>query len=104
VPVFRIAVLGAFLHSLLLVIIIVALYFDFKPLAMTVCLVFFLSNGLFTFLTTQLAVPFLGYGYLASCLVSLVFAYYALNSKLKRLEFLTFAPQPIGVHREEEIW
>jgi len=104
VPVFRIATVGAFLHSLLLITIILALYFDFKPLTLKICLVFMITNGLFTFITGKLPAPFLGYGYLASCFVSLAFAFYALDSRLKKLEYLTFSSQPVGIHREEEVW
>lgn len=104
IPVFRVAVVGAFLHSLLLVTVIITLYFDFKPLALAICGVFFATNGFFTVITTKLPAPFLGFGYLASSFVSLVFAYYSLDFKLKKLEFITFTQQPVGIHREEEIW
>ncbi|MDD2752019.1 MAG: exopolysaccharide Pel transporter PelG [Candidatus Omnitrophica bacterium] len=103
IPVFRLCILGAFLNSLLLIFIIIILYFDFKSLALTVTTIFLFTNGIFTYLTSFLELPFIGYGYLYSCLVSLAFAFYALDYKLKRLEYLTFAMQPVGTHREEEI-
>jgi len=46
---------------------------------------------------------FLGYGYFASVLLTLIIAFYLLDHKMKRLEYLTFAPQPLGLHREEEV-
>jgi len=104
VPVFRVATVGAFLHSLLLIVMILALYFDFKPLTLRICLVFLITNGLFAFITGKLPAPFLGYGYLASCFVSLVFAFYVLDFRLKKLEYITFSSQPVGIHREEEVW
>ena len=46
---------------------------------------------------------FVGYGYLFSCLVPLVIAYYTLSNYVNKLEYLTFGLQPVGFHREEEI-
>jgi len=103
IPVFRLCIVGAFLNSLLLIFIIIILYFDFKSLALAVTAVFLFSNAILTFVTSFLELPFVGYGYLYSCLISLAFAFYALDYKLKRLEYLTFAMQPVGIHREEEI-
>ncbi|MDD5496182.1 MAG: exopolysaccharide Pel transporter PelG [Candidatus Omnitrophica bacterium] len=103
IPVFRITVLGAYLHALLLISIITILYFDFKGIALAVSFFFLLTNGLFTFITMMLKTTFLGYGYFFSALTSLALAFYLLDFKLKRLEYLTFASQPVGLHREEEI-
>ncbi|MDD5594838.1 MAG: exopolysaccharide Pel transporter PelG [Candidatus Omnitrophica bacterium] len=103
IPIFRLCILGAFLNCLLLIFIIIILYFDFKTLALLVTTIFLFSNGIFTYLTSFLELPFIGYGYLFSALISLGFAFYALDHKLKRLEYLTFAMQPVGIHREEEI-
>ncbi len=104
VPVFRIVVLGAFLHSLLLVTIIIVLYFDLQKLALLICSCFLITNGVFAYVSSWFSISFLGYGYFAATFISLVFGFYALDYHLKRLEFLTFASQPVGVHREEEIW
>lgn len=103
IPIFRIASIGAFLHSLLLVVVIVSLYFDFQGLAFIITLTFLVTNGIFSFFTLGMEVPFLGYGYFFSTLVSLILGFYLLDYKLKRLEYLAFAPQPLALHREEEI-
>jgi len=103
IPIFRMAVVGAFLHSLLLMILILILYFDFQNLALLVSAVFLVTNGLFALITSNMELIYFGYGYLVSSLVSLMVAYYSLDFMLGRLEFLTFASQPVGRHREEEI-
>jgi uncharacterized membrane protein len=103
VPVFRIITVGAFLHSLFLMTLLILLYFDLKVPALFAVTVFCVTNLVFTWLTTWLTLPFFGYGYLLSCLVSLVVAFYLLDFNLKRLEYLTFATQPVGIHREEEV-
>ncbi|MDD5218066.1 MAG: exopolysaccharide Pel transporter PelG [Candidatus Omnitrophica bacterium] len=103
IPIFRMAVVGAFLHSLLLMILILILYFDFQNLALMVSAVFLVTNGLFALITSNMELIYFGYGYLVASLVSLMVAYYSLDFMLGRLEFLTFASQPVGRHREEEI-
>ncbi len=102
VPLFRLAVVGAFLHSLLLIIILIILYFDFKKLAFKVSLAFLILNGVLTYITTHMDISFIGYGYLYACLISLIIAFYTLSYKISRLEYLTFALQPVAIHREEE--
>ncbi len=103
VPIFRIVSAGAFLHSMLLTTLLIILYFDFKRTALLVAFIFCFTNGLFTWWTTDKTLPFYGYGYLFSCLLSLVVAFYLLDFNLKRLEYLTFASQPVGIHRDEEV-
>ena len=66
-------------------------------------MVFLITNAGFAWLSIGLDVPFLGYGYFAASFISLTLAYYALDHKLKHLEYLTFAFQPIAIHRKEEI-
>jgi len=95
-------VIGAFLHSLFLMVLIVILYFDFKKLALISASVFLAANAGLTFLTTRLSTPFYGYGYLVSAFLALAVSFYLLDHRLKSLEFYTFAPQPVGAHREEE--
>ncbi|MBF0252632.1 MAG: exopolysaccharide Pel transporter PelG [Candidatus Omnitrophica bacterium] len=103
IPLFRITVLGAFLHGLLLIAIIIILYFDLRKEAMIVSIVFCATNALFTWITLFLPEQFLGYGYFISCFISLITAFYLLNFKYSRLEYLTFALQPLGSHREDEV-
>jgi len=103
IPTFRILVFGAYLHSLVLIMIIIILYFDFKRVALAVTTVFLVINGVATHITTYLSLPFIGYGYIIGALLALIVAFYLLDHKLNRLEFITFASQPIGIHREEEI-
>ncbi len=70
---------------------------------MIVTLLFLLANGLFTYVTSFMEMPFIGYGYVFSALISVAAAFYLLDGKIRRLEFLTFGLQPVAVHREEEI-
>jgi len=103
IPIFRICVLGAFLNCLLLIAVLIILYFDFKDIALKVTFIFAVTNGLFSYATSFMSLPYFGYGYAGAAFVSLVCAYYMLDYKINRLEYLTFGLQPLGVHREEEI-
>ena len=102
VPLFRIATLGAFLHSLLTVIFIIILYFDFKNLALGIAGLFFVTQGVFTWVAARAGTEFLGYGYFLSTFTTVMVGYYALEARFKKLEYLTFATQPMARHREEE--
>jgi len=103
VPIFRILVLGSFLHSLLLILMILVLYFDFKKQALFICVFFLITNAIFTYITTLMDTPFYGYGYLFSTFLTLLVGFYTFDASFKNLEYRTFALQPVGVHRQEEI-
>ena len=103
IPIFRVITAGAFLHSLLLMTILIILYFDFRGAALVVVAVFCVTNWAFSWITANVTLPFFGFGYLFSCFVSLIFAFYVLDFNLKRLQYLTFATQPVGIHRENEV-
>jgi len=102
-PIFRITVLGAFLHSLLLIMIIIILYFDFQKLGFGIAALFVILNGWLTYLTKEMHSAFYGYGYFGAVLITLIVSYFCLDFQIRRLEYLTFAAQPVGTHREEEI-
>lgn len=103
IPVFRVSVLAAFLHGMILLNLIIILYFDFQSSALFICCLFVVLNGVLTFITTGMDTAFLGFGYLVASFITLFISFMILNRKLERLEYYTFAMQPVGVHREEEI-
>jgi polysaccharide biosynthesis protein PelG len=101
VPCFRIAILGAFLHCLVLITVIIMLYFDFQAEVLGLCGLFVVANGGLSFLTMQMGVGAMGYGYFLSAFLTLAAAIYLIDRKLRHLQYYTFAVQPLGVHREE---
>lgn len=102
IPIFRLAIIGAYLNSLFLIMLIIILYFDFKKVAVFVTLIFLTGNAIGTLVTTTFPMPFVGYGYILGIFLGLVCAFYMLDFKLKRLEYETFVSQPLAKHREEE--
>ena len=95
VPVFRIALIGSFLQVLLALNIIILFYFDLRKTVLAVTMVFIVSNAGLSYITTLLGVQFYGYGFTYACLVSLLFSFYLLNGKVRDLEYITFAGQPV---------
>lgn len=95
IPLLRIALLGAFVQSLMHVILILVLYFDLQKVALAMTAAFAFSNFLLTRLTIEMGVPAFGYGYLGACFCALVVGYVALDRAVANLEYYTFAKQPI---------
>jgi len=95
VPLFRIALVGSLLQVLLALNIIVLFYFDLRRSVLAVSSVFLISNGGLSYLTTRMGFQFYGYGYMYACLISLVLAFCILQGKMRDLEYITFAGQPV---------
>lgn len=103
IPIFKITVLGAFLHSMLLIFIIMILYFNLKRIAMWISLIFLMANGVFSYITSLMDLSFLGYGYFAAALVALITGFYVFDRQFEKIEYLTYALQPLAIHRDEEV-
>lgn len=93
--VMRIGILGAFLHVLMLFLIIFLLYFEFRASALAVTLLFFILNGLLTALSLKLGMAFYGYGYFSACLITLMAGLFIMDYKIRNLEYITFIHQPV---------
>jgi len=87
---FRLGVLGALFHSLLLFVLIVFAYFDLRVLALKITLFFLASNALCTALSLYAGFTWYGYGYFASALASFMLAYTIMLRKLANLPYLSF--------------
>lgn len=87
---FRLGVLGAFCHVLLLFLTIVLSYFDLRRKMLYVSLVFLVTNATFTYISAQMGFEYYGYGYFLSCLVTLLYAYAVTAHEVLRLPYLSF--------------
>ena len=95
-PLMRICLLAALCQVFLLFAIVVLLYFDWQREAAAVSVFFFATNAAFTAVGFLLPDMLQGYGYFASCLVSLLLALGILNSRIAELEYETFMKQPLS--------
>ncbi len=96
IPIYRVALVGAFLQVLLSVVIIILFYFDLRRDVLIVSALFLVTNGIFSWLSTRMDVAFYGYGYCYACFTALFAAYWILDWNIRNLEYITFARQPIG--------
>ena len=95
VGIFRLALVGAFLHILTLFGTIVLLYFDRRRAAMEVSAVFLAANLVLTVASPLLGPRFYGQGYLLAALAACAWTCVRVEQTFDDLEYLTFASQPI---------
>ncbi|MDO9711753.1 exopolysaccharide Pel transporter PelG [Paracraurococcus lichenis] len=88
--IFRFGALGAACHMLLLAVMVVIAYFDFRSTMLAVAVMFFALNAGLTLGTLWLDLGYHGYGYFIAALLSLLFAYSATATRLVRLPYMTF--------------
>lgn len=95
IPIFRVALVGSFLQALLSVNIIILFYFDLRKCVLAVSALFLAANSIFSLITIRMGVQYYGYGFTYACLISLLLAFFLLNAKVRDLEYVTFAGQPV---------
>ncbi|MDR3211904.1 MAG: exopolysaccharide Pel transporter PelG [Planctomycetota bacterium] len=93
VPLLRFGFLAALAQAMLQFLLIFFLYFDWQTKALKLAIFFVATNAIFTVLTIIFARDWLGLGYLAACVSSLVFGVFMFNRGMVLLEFETFAKQ-----------
>ncbi len=80
---------------LLLAVLNVLFYLDQRQAALRLCLLFFASNTLFSWLSLYLGSNYFGYGFALSVLLTASVGLVILLRKLENLEYETFMLQPI---------
>lgn len=101
--VFQIAILATFLQALLQTLLIIMLYFDFRMDALIMSALFALTNYIFTKISINLGISYYGYGYFASCLVSLMTGFVIFNYRIRHLLYYTFVSQKIISYRDAPV-
>lgn len=97
VPIFRFGALGALFHSLLLLLLAIAAYLDFRRLMLVLTATFFGLNASLTLLSVMLGAEYHGYGYLFATLTTLVIAFVTVSRSTARLSYLTFVANNASV-------
>lgn len=90
IGIFRLGVLGAFFHVLMLFQLIILSYFDCRRAAMWIYAAFFTANAALTIGGMQLGFPYYGYGYFAACVIGFVLSAFTLFNHVKRLPYHAF--------------
>ena len=83
------------MQLLLLAVLNVLFYLDQRQAALGLCLLFFVSNTLFSWLSLHLGPAFFGYGFAFAVLLTGSFGLVSLLRKLDQLEYETFMLQPV---------
>lgn len=97
--VLQISIVATFLQILLLTLLIMMLYFDFRTDALLIALLFAASNLLFSLASVKAGFSWYGYGYFGSCLLALMAGYVLFSYRIKRLLYYTFVSQRIIVQQ-----
>lgn len=92
-PLFYIDLVSVSMQLILLAIQNVLFYLDARHINVSLCVVFFLSNLVFTLITIELGASFYGYGYAGATLLSSIIGLALLSRKFDRLEYETFMLQ-----------
>jgi polysaccharide biosynthesis protein PelG len=90
IPIFRFGTFGALFHVLLLCAMVVLSYFDLRRELVRVTAVFFILNAGLTWGALWLGLGYQGYGYAGATLLSLIYAYSLLSSRIAQLPYVTF--------------
>ena len=77
-------------------LMVVLLYYDFRQTVMWLSFGFMVSNAIFTWITLPYPDLF-GWGYLASCALTVVAALVLLWNRTENLEYLTFVQEQCGM-------
>lgn len=93
--IFRVCVLGALFNIFAFLIILVLLYFEVRKRAVLLSLIFFLANLVLTRYYVFKGLEYYGYGFLLGSLLTLIIAMVFLGTFMKKLNFATFALQPL---------
>lgn len=90
IGIFRMGVLGAFFHVLLLFEMIILSYFDCRSRVMWLGVIYFVLNALLTVITMQWGFPYYGYGYLLSSMIVFVLTSIMLFRYIQKLPYHAF--------------
>jgi uncharacterized membrane protein len=95
--IFQITILSTFILALLQSLLILMLYFDYRMDALVMSSLFAATNIVFTLISIRLGFSYYGFGFFASCFVSLIAGFILFNYRLRKLLFHTFVSQKIVV-------
>ena len=86
IPLFSILVIAIIFQMVFLAMLNICFYLEFRKVAVNLCLIFFVVNGLLSFATTYFDVRFYGLGYLCANLCACIYGWFMINHMTKQLE------------------
>ncbi len=88
--IFRIALLGAFFHVLLLFLTIILSYFDLSKEILWINVFFFVTNGICSYISLKMGFAYYGYGYFYSSMITSIVAYIVAMRLFNDLPYFSF--------------
>ena len=88
--IFRLGVLGSLFQVLILMLLIILAYFDFRGPVLAIQAMFLAANAVFAWLSLQFGFAYYGYGFFLACLLTFVVAYLVTARFLADLPYQTF--------------
>ncbi|WP_418790640.1 exopolysaccharide Pel transporter PelG [Phosphitispora sp. TUW77] len=102
--IFKVCTMGALFNIFILLIVLVLLYFEVRIKAILITFLFFASNLLLTVYYAGKGLKFYGYGFTISSLITVMIAMVISARLFKKLNFATFALQPVFEEREKGLF
>ncbi len=102
--IFRVSVLGALFNIFVLLIILVLLYFEVRKSAVFISFLFCFSNFILTTYYAGKGLQFYGYGFFLGSLIVFIIAVFVLIMFMRKINFATFALQPLFTHNEQGVF
>jgi uncharacterized membrane protein len=96
IGIFRLGVLGAMFHVMVMFLLLLLSYFDQRRVALRLQVLLLCCNAAFTWISRDLGFSYYGYGYFAASLVTFVAGYAVILRLLRRLPFVTFVKTDKG--------
>ncbi len=90
IAIFRYGVLGALFHVLTMFLLILLSYFDNRKAGLGISLLFFVLNGITTWISMRAGFEYYGYGYFISSVIVFVIAALAIARYVRRLPYHAF--------------
>jgi uncharacterized membrane protein len=85
--------IGALLQLAFMSIQAILYYLDRKKIAMWLSIAFFVTNGVFTYVSIDLGPAYFGYGYTVSLLLVFILSLVVIREEMDRLDYETFMLQ-----------
>ena len=102
--IFRVCTLGSLCNIFILFIILILLYYEMRRHAVTISFLFFFFNFLLTICFSGKGLDYYGYGFFFGSLIALLVAIFTLITLLTKLNYRTFALQPLFPEKERGIF
>ena len=102
--IFKFTTIGALFNISAFINILVLLYFEKKGKALSIAIVFFTLNTLFTLYFRPRSIDYTGLGFTIASAITYVFSTILLHTYFSKINYETFALQPIYLKKQKDVF